>query len=139
MEFRRRPPLDFHVEISPLIDVVFLLLIFFMVSTTFVEEAALEVQLPESGSTVERPEEPMELIVRADGSISLGNVPVAEQDLEAALRKAFAENPDRALLVKGDERVPHGKMVHVYDAVVASGGTSMVLDAVPKDSGASAP
>ena len=132
MEFRRRDPLDFRVELSPLIDVVFLLLIFFMVSTTFVEDAALEVQLPESGSTIESPDEPLQLIVRADGTMALDSDPVTESGLEEALRKAIEANPGRSVVVMGDQKVPHGRMVQVYDAVLSAGGSSMVLDAVPK-------
>jgi biopolymer transport protein ExbD len=135
VQFRQKPALDFHVELSPLIDVVFLLLIFFMVSSTFVEEAALEINLPESSSTAESPEEPLEILAKPGGEISFQGQPVAIENLEDAIREALKEDPGKPVILKGDEKLPLGMAVQIMDAVQGSGAEGFTLDAQPKKSG----
>lgn len=138
MQFRQKPALDFHVELSPLIDVVFLLLIFFMVSSTFVEEAALEINLPESSTTAESPEDPLEILAKPSGEISFQGKPVDIGSLEDAIRDALKETPGKPVVLKGDEKLPLGMAVKIMDAVQGSGAEGFTLDAQPVKQGAPA-
>ena len=109
---RRRPTID----LSPLVDVVFLLIIFFTVSTTFREGSGLPVKLPSSGTAVAQPSGPVEVTIGADGRVALGSriypsVDALAGPLAAALEKA---NP-RTVLIRGDRHAQYETIVRVLD------------------------
>lgn len=110
---RRRDPVE--VNLTPLIDVVFLLLIFFMVSTTFETRQALELTLPESTAGVDLEASPVTLAVTRQGRYRLG-----ERELTAAeLGEALAAEVDQArlhgLVVEADARAVHADVVRALD------------------------
>ncbi|SDL88667.1 biopolymer transport protein ExbD [Franzmannia pantelleriensis] len=116
---RRRAPVE--VNLTPLIDVVFLLLIFFMVSTTFETRQALELELPQSDSAAPLTASPVTLVVTRDGEYRLG-----EQRLDAAgLTMALADVTDAArehgLIVEADRQSAHGAVVTALDRAGALG------------------
>ena len=84
MKFQRRRAPEMSVDLTPLIDVVFLLLIFFMVTTTFVKEGRLSLELPEADTepTVE-PVEPVQVLVSTDGDYAVNGRPLADRDIAA--------------------------------------------------------
>ncbi|WP_183330138.1 biopolymer transporter ExbD [Halomonas campaniensis] len=109
----RRDPVE--VNLTPLIDVVFLLLIFFMVSTTFETRQALELELPESASGLAAEASPVTLVITAEGRYRLG-----ERDLSAAaLGDALAAEAEQArehgLVVEADARARHADVVRALD------------------------
>ncbi|MCZ6670024.1 MAG: biopolymer transporter ExbD, partial [Acidobacteria bacterium] len=89
MELRRRKRLQVRVDISALIDVVFLLLIFFAISTTFLETSGIPLELPESTSTAERNQEDLTVAISADGTIEFQGRVMSLQELEALLPQAL--------------------------------------------------
>ncbi|MGQ4877402.1 ExbD/TolR family protein [Billgrantia sp. LNSP4103-1] len=116
---RRRDPVE--VNLTPLIDVVFLLLIFFMVSTTFETRQALELTLPESVAGVELERSPVTLVVTAQGHYRLG-----ERELGAAeMKQALAAEADQArqhgLVLEADARAVHADVVRALDQAGALG------------------
>ena len=116
---RRRDPVE--VNLTPLIDVVFLLLIFFMVSTTFETRQALELELPESQSGRAAEVSPLTVVITAQGGFRLG-----ERELTAAgLGEALAAEADRArehgLVVEADARARHADVVHALDQASLQG------------------
>ena len=100
------------LNLTPLIDVVFLLLIFFMVSTTFVESRGISVTLPETKST-RKADETQNLVVsiKQDGSLYLGETKVSEGEL----RVHFEQKPEAALVIRADTKSEHGSVVKVMD------------------------
>lgn len=121
MRFRRSRQEEAQVNLTPLIDVVFLLLIFFMVSTTFTRETQLQIDLPESSSdAVLGDERPIEIQVDAQGQYAVNNTPLLRSDTES-LKKALAEmagtSRDTTVIITGDAQAPHQAMVFVLDAV----------------------
>jgi len=107
MNMRPRRREDPEVNLTPLIDVVFLLLIFFMVSTTFTRETELKVQLPEAGGeAVEQPAEAVEVVVSADGRYFVNGRAVINREL-ATLRRAM--------------RAEHQAVVRAMDAAGRAG------------------
>lgn len=111
------------LSIAPLVDVVFLLVIFFMAATTWVEpEQRLELELPtaESGSAAEARDE-LVIAVLPDGSLVLDGRTVAESELRAALQAAARRSSGTPVTVRGDRRVPHGAIVAVLDACGSAG------------------
>ncbi|OYW91480.1 MAG: biopolymer transporter ExbD, partial [Pseudomonadales bacterium 32-61-5] len=113
MQFRRQRPEDAGVNLTPLIDVVFLLLIFFMVSTTFTRETQLRVDLPQAvtGEQVpaDRPEQ-IEVVISAEGSIAVNQQTLADPNLKnlmRALERESAGNLDLPVVITADALTPH--------------------------------
>jgi biopolymer transport protein ExbD len=116
---RRREPLD--INITPLIDVVFLLLIFFMVSTTFERESELGIELPESTATAEPSrEDNLEVSVDAKGRYYVDGRPLVNTQIATlvqAMKKRVSELGSKpAVVVSADENSPHKAVMAVMDA-----------------------
>ena len=124
---RRRLPLV--LDLTPLIDVVFLLLIFFMVTTTFVPDSTgLSVDLPRSSSQEVIPEgEDLTLELAADGSILLDGRALTMPQLSAELRKAAEADTSTLIVLEADAALPHGKVVEVMDLAREIGLTSFAI------------
>ncbi|HSH56982.1 MAG TPA: biopolymer transporter ExbD [Halomonas sp.] len=110
---RRRDPVE--VNLTPLIDVVFLLLIFFMVSTTFETRQALELTLPESLSGSAAEPSPVTLVVTAEGTYRLGDRELDAGSLGAALSAEAAQGREHGLVVEADAQARHADVVRALD------------------------
>ncbi|MCB9916595.1 MAG: biopolymer transporter ExbD [Planctomycetes bacterium] len=125
------------LNLTPLIDVVFQLLVFFMVATTFQDpERALDVELPpaESGARAER--EPEELVIQVlrDGTLRLGGEALDRAALAERLRSAAEHDPATPVTIRGDRLVHHEDVVAVMDACGLAGLHALslgTLDAAP--------
>lgn len=125
MKFQRRRSEPVSLNLTPLIDVVFLLLIFFMVSTTFDQSSELDLKLPESvnGSQPD-PATPIQIEVSEDGFFYLNGEPV--EDLAQALALFLQANTAlERVVVIADERARHGKVTQVLDALSGAGLTEV--------------
>ena len=127
MNFRasRRRRAEFGIDLMPLIDVVFLLLIFFLITTSFVkprEEQKIPVNLP-SGitGTDSNPDDPVTIVVAADGRVRFENEELEGADLADRLAALKKERPEAAILLRGDTEAAHGNVVETLDAIKASG------------------
>lgn len=119
MKFRRQSQAEDSINLTPLIDVVFLLLIFFMVSTTFTKETHLTVDLPEAKANpaVEQPQT-IDLVIAEDGSYSVnGNVLVNSQldTLRRAITEVAEGDNSRPLIITADAKTPHQAVVSAMD------------------------
>ena len=114
---RSEPP---RVDITPLIDVVFLLLIFFMVSTTFEHQSRIQIELPEATAQPNKPEdESLEILIDAQGRYFLGDQQVVNTELKTlkgAIRKAVGEREAMPVIIRADARTPHQAVVRALDA-----------------------
>ncbi|MBY4675266.1 ExbD/TolR family protein [Marinobacterium arenosum] len=120
MKFRRQRVEEVNVNLTPLIDVVFLLLIFFMVSTTFTRETHLEIDLPQAEGVSEQQEqkELLEILIAADGSYSVNGTPLVNTQpdtLKRALRELSAGDTKRPLTITADANTPHQSVVTAMD------------------------
>lgn len=120
MNFRTHRREEVDLNITPLIDIVFLLLIFFMVSTTFQKESQLRVQLPEATEQAQTdPAEPVEITISAEGQFAIGGRKLSHNDLATvidALGRVVGDNRDRPIVVRADSRTPHQAVVRAMDA-----------------------
>ncbi|MBC8185198.1 biopolymer transporter ExbD [candidate division KSB1 bacterium] len=115
------------INITSLIDVLFLLLIFFMVSSTFVEQPGMKLELPESeSSTMERIKE-LVLEINQDGSIFLNESPIQLDSLENKFKKLLPALESPSLILKADKSVPHGTVVKVMDKAKISGLEKLII------------
>ena len=120
MRFAKRERRDVEINITPLIDVVFLLLIFMLVSTTFTKETQLTIDLPEaSGEPRAVQDAQIEISVTKDGAYAVNEVPLADSDL-ATLRRALQEvsggDSTRPMIITADYKTPHQAVVTAMDA-----------------------
>lgn len=120
-----------QLELTPLIDVVFQLLVFFMIATSFREpESALGVELPAAASSAARPLEPLVIDVLRDGRVRIGARELAPQELRTELGAALraAEHDARApVTLRGDRLARHEDIVRVLDACRAAGVSRFAL------------
>ncbi|TNF36853.1 MAG: biopolymer transporter ExbD [Gammaproteobacteria bacterium] len=122
MKFRERRRTESNIDLTPLIDVVFILLIFFMVSTTFTRESRLGIVLPEaeSGEQAEVPLEVMEITINDQGAYAInGQALVNDQakTLQAAIEQFAGDDTQRPVIVQGDARAPHEAVVRALDVL----------------------
>lgn len=110
---------DPEVNLTSLIDVVLLLLIFFMVSTSFVNEAEIQIRLPEASmEPVPAQSETLEIAVTAEGRYLVNQRPLVNarpQTLRAALQKVAGDNPGTAITIRADAEASHQSVVTAMD------------------------
>ncbi len=124
MRIRGRAQEEPTLNLTPMIDVVFQLLIFFMVATTFLDpEKEIEIELPEaeSGTVSEAETDDLVINVFADGHIVLSGQELSRDDLLQRLRGAAANDPQTAVTIRGDRLVHHEHIVAVMDACGRAG------------------
>jgi biopolymer transport protein ExbD len=113
-----------EVQMAPLIDCVFLLLIFFLVATTLKKiEKELPLELPEATASVSRPvTDDMTIVaVDRDGNLYLGSEPVGQGYLQRKLREIAAEHPFHRIRIDGDRNAPAWSLVRVLDLCTFEG------------------
>ena len=121
------------IELTPLIDMVFLLLIFFLVATTFrQEEREMQIALPFASSSAPISTMMRELIVNVDveGAIIVGGRPTDEEGLGQLISEAVAVNPDQKVTVRGDRGTAYANIVRVLDICKTGGIQEPYLDTV---------
>lgn len=121
MIFERRRREDSGVDLTPLIDVVFLLLIFFMVSTTFIRETQLKIDLPEaSGELQEIEEDIVEITVDRLGDYAVNDRLLVNNELATLLRALdevlATRKPDVRVIITADANAAHQSVVRAMDA-----------------------
>jgi biopolymer transport protein ExbD len=129
MQFRRKTKAEVAINLAPLIDVIFLLVIFFAVSTTFLETAGLQLELPESSSTAKREIEDITVFLSADGELSLGDETVDEEQLKEKLRAAMDETDRKVVVLRADTHTEHGAVVEIMDLIRDSGAEALTVAA----------
>lgn len=113
------------IDITPLIDVVFILLIFFMVTTTFQREADLAINLPAaSEEPASQTDTPLEIVITAQGQYMVGGLELVNSQLETvkqALKRMTAGHKDQPLVIRADASTPHQYVVTAMDAAAQLG------------------
>jgi biopolymer transport protein ExbD len=128
MILRRRERRRARIEIIPMIDVVFFLLVFFMMaSLSMTVYRGMPVNLPRATSGTDTPAESAAITVARDGQAYLDRQPVTRAALDARLRSLVGANPAVAIVITADEEVAHGRVVDVLDAVRTAGVTRMAI------------
>lgn len=122
MGFRRRQTEEPRVDLTPMVDVVFLLLIFFMISTTFIETPGLTINLPKSSAQqVKKEQQEVRVYLRADGEIFLEQQKIELGDLVENLQTYGDKAADTTFLLMADKDAKHGNVVQLMDTAKAAG------------------
>jgi biopolymer transport protein ExbD len=131
MNFRPRGEEEVDVNLTPLIDVVFLLLIFFMVSTTFIRESEIELTLPEASAEVrEDPLDVIEIAIDANGRYFVNGTALISTQL-AVVRQALSDvrptDAEPVVIISADAEASHQSVVTVMDAARQIGLTRITF------------
>jgi len=125
---------DPELNLTSLIDVVLLLVIFFMISTTFVQEGRLRIELPEAGTaTVDRQGQPIIITITAQGSYRVNDralVNNLRETLHAALRQVSDETGPQPVTIRADARANHQSVVTAMDVAARLGFTQVNIATV---------
>jgi biopolymer transport protein ExbD len=131
VKFKRQRVDDGGVNLTPLIDVVFLLLIFFMVSTTFTKESRLNLELPSAqGETSLQESVVLEVVVDASGHYRVNERALALHTVEAlmkAMADAAQDNSDIPVIITADAKSPHQSVITAMDAAGRLGFAKLSL------------
>ncbi len=118
------------INISPLIDVIFILLIFFIVTMVFADGSAMNVNVPEAKNSQQPDSAAPTVVISAAGAIYLDGVPQSIHALSSALRKKMASNS--SLIVRSDSSVPVSRLVEVMDCAKEAGARDIYVAADKK-------
>lgn len=133
MRYRERKEEPKGIDISPLIDMVFILLIFFMVSTTFVKDMKIDLDRPSAGSAETASTKAIRVYIDKAGEVFLNGEPIRVWVLQSRLRDLLKTSTNKSLLVVTDEVVPSARLVEVVDQGRLAGaqdvGVATVLEA----------
>lgn len=138
MKFRRQKIEDININLTPLIDVVFLLLIFFMVSTTFKQTTDLTIDLPSAanGAPSIATQDPVEVTITRDGQFVINGQSLINERIDTlvqGLRETFNDNYDRPLIITADAHASYDMVMKVYDAAAQLGITKLAHTAQRED------
>jgi len=124
MKFRRHVEFEKgQLDIAPLIDVVFLLLIFFMLTSSYIFQPGIKINLPRAVTSEVIQEKNLVITVSAQDRIHLNNRPITLTQLNSSLKKAAGEN--LPLLIKADRKASLGKVVKIWDMCREAGLTQI--------------
>ncbi|RLA81135.1 MAG: biopolymer transporter ExbD [Deltaproteobacteria bacterium] len=134
MDFRRRSQADEpRIELTPLVDMVFLLLIFFMLSTTFVVSPGIKVDLPKATKEkVFREKRELKVTITKDNKVYLNGRRIKPKELERAFRERAKKAPQTLVIIRADARALHGKVVEVMDMAKTAGLHRLAIATQPK-------
>jgi len=124
---RRRAPIA-AINVTPLVDVMLVLLVIMMVSATYIVSQTLKVDLPKSSTSDGGAATVAAVTVTAEHSLLFNKVPVSEAELAAKLRALIAEDRGMTLVVSADTKADHGAVVHVLDVARIEGVTSFAVN-----------
>jgi len=127
MEFRKKKSREIKIDIHPLIDVVFLLLIFFMVTTTFVERPGLKLELPKAKSATQERMKELIITVSRNKRVFFQGREVAVSNLESLLKKALAQSETKQVIIRADRKVEYGFIVEIMDFARRSGARGLTI------------
>ena len=133
MRIPRHPAKKARIEIIPMIDVIFFLLVFFMVATlSMTVYRGVPVNLPKAATGREAVPESAALTVTRDGQIYVNKHLAALDQVSGLLKSLLAENPNLVVILNADEEVRHGRVIDVMDEVRGAGAARLAIAVKPR-------
>ena len=116
------------INVTPLVDVVLVLLVILMVASTYIVAQTLKVQLPRAKSTDGTADKPTKVEILKDGRLRWNEVFVQDSELPEKLKAAVEADPEVSLVVSADKEVQHGNVVHVLDLAKLAGVVKFAIN-----------
>ncbi len=132
MDFEGRARIHSQLDIAPLIDIVFLLLVFFMLTSTFMVPEAIELELPESSSATVIDRTPIVVSLDQTGQLALNGERIEQEQLRGAIEALLKQDAGSAITLKSDARTEVQQLLAVMDEIRAAGGTDVALATLQK-------
>ncbi|MCW8826142.1 MAG: biopolymer transporter ExbD [Gammaproteobacteria bacterium] len=133
MQFEGRRRTSKVPNLTPLIDIVFLLLVFFMLTSHFVRESVIDIDLPvaDSGKSIDDDKQ-LEVVIDAMGHVRINDKMIEPEQIEAALREGLSNSSDKVVRVRGDQAAALGRAVTILDASRKAGAQAVDIVAERK-------
>jgi biopolymer transport protein ExbD len=133
VKFRRRPPRKARIEIIPMIDTVFFLLVFFMMaSLSMTVHGGIQINLPKAAKA-EAARAPVSISISRDGIVYLEREPIEVEQLTARLQARARSEPEVGVVIEADTDALHGRVVDVMDAARLAGIGKMAIAVTPRE------
>ena len=133
MQFRSKRKKNSIIDMTPLIDVIFQLLLFFMISTTFRDSPNFEVHLPEvSSDKLIQEDNSWTILVTKDGNIVADNIAYTVETILPAMKDKVQSQKGVVLIIEADEEIAHGKVVQLMDLAEEAGIETLQIGAQSK-------
>jgi len=129
----RRRGIIAEINVTPLVDIMLVLLIIFMLTAHLIAKQAIEVELPRAANATTIKPTTLAITLTRDGALYLDEKPVTPDALRAAVSAAVAKDPKTQAVVTGDKAVSHGRVVWVLDVVKSLGVTSFAIQIDPSN------
>lgn len=123
---------DNEINMTPMLDIVFIMLIFFIVTTSFIKPSGITVDQPTAATAESRDASNILVGIDPEGQIFIDDRQVEVSAVRAAIERLRSENPDSAVILQADEKAPSGLLVRVMDQVRQAGVEDMAIAAQPE-------
>jgi biopolymer transport protein ExbD len=127
----RRRGIVAEINVTPLVDIMLVLLIIFMLTAHLIAKQAIEVDLPRAAQSTAPPPSALAVTLTADGTLYLNAAPVTPDALRTAIREAVVKDPKTQAIIAADQAVAHGRVVWVLDTIKSLGVTSFAIQIDP--------
>ena len=127
MQIRRKKRRSVEFILIPMIDIMLMLLIFFMLTTNFVTYTAHDIDLPDSRTATVLKDREINIFITRDHQIYLNSAPVTLESLPGALKPLLQADPDKVVVLKADDKTQLGYTVGIIDIVKESGGKRLTI------------
>ena len=128
----RRPVEDSDINVTPMLDIVFIMLIFFIVSTSFVKEPGIEPNRPSADTAQSMPQANILIGVDTDGQVWVNSRVVPVNQVQLIVENAVSENPESSAVLVADELAPAGILLDVIEQVRLGGVSNIAVAAEPE-------
>ena len=127
MQFGQPRPSGRLISLTPLIDVVFILLVFFMLASSFLDWRTVDLSVSSGVGAETSAQRAILVSLRSDGSVAVGSEPVAMQTLRSVMTEKLADGSDQLVVIRSDPGVPLQRAVDTLDLVRSIGATNISL------------
>ncbi len=131
---RHLPPAEeTELDMTPMLDIVFIMLIFFIVTTSFVKESGITVNSPEAQTTSRQESANIFIAITSDGEVWIDRRPVDSRSVRAIVARLHADNPEGSVIIQSDENASTRVLVDIMDQVRLAGVTGIAIAANKAD------
>jgi len=127
MKLLEKSPRKISINLTPLIDVLFILIIFFTVSSTFLEQPGIELKLPEAESSQSHTAQKVIIYVDKDENLFLNDDSVTIDNLVKSVESLISAQTDKSVVLHADQQVPHGIIINIMDRLRKQGIYKIVI------------
>jgi len=133
MKLPRASKIDATINMAPLIDVVFLLLSFFMITSTYIKTSAINVNLPKAATSDAQANREAVITLYKSGTITLNNKTIDIEQLGKAIKQLSIKDKQLVVTISGDKGIDYGKLIEIMDIVRLTGVKRLSLATIHKE------